>query len=220
MVDGFPSGIAGGLLRETLLLLYDILSSVLIVAIIVGFIAAISGIWPPLVAIESGSMEPHINKGDLAFVMEEHRLVGETAVGDTGIIPYQKAKNTGYQTFQEPGDVIVYEPNGKSSATPIIHRARFYVEKGENWVKDANESWLRGADSCDDLKACPAPHDGFITGGDNNGYYDQTDRDDLSTVVKPEWIIGRAISRIPYLGKIRLRANAVSRDLSRSARPA
>ena len=33
----------------------------------------------PMVAIESPSMEPHMERGDLVFLMEEHRFAGGAA---------------------------------------------------------------------------------------------------------------------------------------------
>lgn len=210
MADGTSSD-DRGLLMEVALWFYDVFSAIAIVLFVLGFVWAISGVWPPLVAIESGSMDPHIEKGDLAFVMDEHRFPAEGAVEGTGVTTHSEAHAGEYRSFQQPGDVIVYQPNGNADATPIIHRAMFYVEEGENWVDDANTSWIRGGDSCEDVTTCPAPHDGFVTGGDKNGYYDQTA--DLSTVVKSDWVIGRAMGRVPYLGKIRLRANALGQEL-------
>lgn len=198
---------------EGALILYDIASALAIVGLVVGFVFAISGLWPPLVAIESGSMDPHIQKGDLAFVMDESRFPAEGAIGGTGVITHQQARQTGHESFQRPGDVIVYEPDGDEDATPIIHRAMFYVEDGENWVERGNESLLTSSVDCDSLSTCPAPHDGFITSGDSsrNDYYDQSRS--LSTVVKPEWVKGRAMGRIPFLGKIRLQTNALRAQL-------
>jgi len=40
-------------------------------------------------------------------------------------------KREGYSTFDEYGDVILYKPRGKESVTPIIHRAMYYVEEGQ-----------------------------------------------------------------------------------------
>ncbi|WP_233357360.1 S26 family signal peptidase [Halococcoides cellulosivorans] len=193
-------------------MVYDLFSAVGIVVFVVAFLLAISGIWPPLVAIESGSMSPHIQKGDLAFVMEESRFPGENAVAGTGVVTHETGQEGDYRSFQRSGDVIVYQPNGNAEKTPIIHRAMMYVEEGENWYDRANGSWIGGADGCEDLSTCPAPHDGFITGGDSNGYYDQKSPSSLSTVVKPEWVVGRAMGKIPHLGKIRLRANALGRE--------
>ncbi|GKZ13081.1 Signal peptidase I-like protein [Haladaptatus sp. T7] len=39
-----------------------------------------------------------------------------------------------------------------------------------------DEAYVGGADDCEELPNCPAPHAGFITKGDHNGEYDQVYR--------------------------------------------
>lgn len=189
----------------------DILGSALVVLLIGGLLWGISGVWPPMVAIESGSMEPNIQKGDLVFVMEEHRFSSSDALTvngeSTGVIPYAAGEKSGHNSFGKPGDVIVYKPDGRDT-TPIIHRARFWVDSGENWYEKANKEYIGNASNCDELDNCPAPHAGFITKGDNNGQYDQVGH--ISSPVKPNWIIGTAKFRIPYLGYIRLITGTIS----------
>jgi signal peptidase len=110
-----------------------------------------------------------------------------------------------YRTFQRPGDVIVFEPNGNERRTPVIHRAMLWVGAGENWYDRANPEYVGSADGCDELRNCPAPHAGFITKGDNavtNSRYDQVTG--ASTVVRPEWVVGTGAYRIPRLGFIRI----------------
>ncbi|ERH12872.1 MAG: hypothetical protein J07HB67_01898 [halophilic archaeon J07HB67] len=46
-----------------IVLVRETLSSALIVVVVGVVLFAISGIWPPMVAVESGSMEPHMQKG-------------------------------------------------------------------------------------------------------------------------------------------------------------
>ena len=192
--------------NEAVVFVREMLSSAAIVLAIGLLLFAISGVWPPMVAIESGSMEPHMKKGDLVFIMEEGRLAPAAAHGDTGVVTYQKGKQVGYTKFHEPGDVIVYEPDGKSYETPIIHRARFWVDKDENWYDEANKKYIgSNVDSCKELTNCPAPNAGFITKGDANQYYDQSSgMGAISDPVKPEWIRGTAEVRIPWLGWVRL----------------
>lgn len=191
--------------NEAIVFVREMLSSAAIVLAIGLLLFAISGVWPPMVAIESGSMDPHMQKGDLVFIMEEGRLAPAAAQGDTGVVTYQKGQETGYKKFKEPGDVVVYEPDGKSYATPIIHRARFWVDEGENWYKKADKEYIGSSvDNCKELANCPAPNDGFITKGDANQYYDQATRMDISGPVQPEWIRGTAEVRIPWLGWVRL----------------
>ncbi|MFB6113769.1 MAG: S26 family signal peptidase [Halodesulfurarchaeum sp.] len=179
----------------------EIVVSVLIVASIGLLLFAISGVWPPMVAVESGSMEPHLSRGDLVFVMEEHRFSPEFAVEGTGVVTTRIGARHGYRRFGAPGDVIVYQPYGNEHRTPVIHRARFWVEQGENWYDTADPRYM-SADSCEELAYCPAPYSGFITKGDNNGYYDQVRG--ISNPVKPEWIRGTAVFKIPWLGWVRL----------------
>ncbi len=93
------------------------------------------GTWPALVTVESSSMEPHMNIGDLVVVVEENRF------GD--LQAWDESHSTGYQKFGDYGDVIIYRPNGEtdfwasigllpfSKQHPIIHRAMTWVDAGE-----------------------------------------------------------------------------------------
>jgi signal peptidase len=109
-----------------------------VVAVVVGIallLFLICGTWPAIVAVESGSMEPHMNIGDLVIVVQKDRF-GELQTWDT-------AHQTNYTKFGDYGDVIIYRPNGEtdfwasigllplSSQTPIIHRAMTWVDAGQ-----------------------------------------------------------------------------------------
>ena len=197
----------------------EVLSSLAIVALVGLVLFAVSGLWPPMVAIESGSMQPNMEIGDLVFVMEEHRFAGGAAYDDTGVVPFRAGAGAGYKEFNEYGDVIVYRPDGDTFATPIIHRARFWVSGGENWYDKANQAYLGGAENCEELANCPAPHGGFITKGDNNGQYDQVGSygTPISSPVRPSWVTGTAEFRIPWLGRIRLLFGMVSGGVGANA---
>lgn len=183
--------------------LYDVASSAAAVLLVGALLFAVSGVWPPMVAIESGSMYPHMQTGDLVFVMDEQRFPGDGAQAGTGVVTADTGETVDYRQFARTGDVIVYEPDGRSADTPIIHRAMFWVEEGENWYERADQAALGNADDCDDLRNCPAPHAGFVTKGDANGRYDQAQG--MSSPVKPEWVVGTAEVRVPKLGCVRLR---------------
>ena len=155
----------------------DIVSSVLIVGVIVFTVYLIAGTWPVVVAVESGSMEPHISEGDIVFLLGTERV---------NITTYEEGKEIDYKTFEEYGDVIVYEPNGNEHATPIIHRAMDLVDEGEIMVPKGYRE---------------APHSGYTTKGDHNKHYDQAGS---LNPVKPEWVIGVAKFRIPYMGYVTL----------------
>jgi len=206
---------------------------VVFVVLVVGGISVLSqitlGLWTPMVAVESGSMVPNLNIGDIVVVQGASRTVIET---------WEEAEGTGKLAFNHPGDVILYRPYGKerlgltdqlahiflrkpyspNKATPIIHRALRYVEEGD-------PMWEGGP---------PAPFPGYITKGDNNDMIDQKagmiigpanetmmwgpssflievgDQTYLGegisylTPVKEEWVIGAARFKIPYVGYVRL----------------
>ncbi len=164
-------------------LLRDLITVVSVVVIFASFSQIALGLWSPMVAVESGSMIPHIQIGDIIFV---------EGVDRTNITTYEAGKQNGYTSFGEPGDVILYRPYGKEGATPIIHRAMYYVEKGE-------PMWADGP---------PAPHAGYITKGDNpktNPLYDQQGSISAYQPVKKEWVIGVArFYRVPFVGYVSL----------------
>src|SRR5674476_1198175 len=80
----------------------------------------ICGTWPAVVTIESQSMVPHMNVGDLVVVVQKDRYgTFET---------WSDGKKSGRLMDEEFGDVIIYKPNGLTSIHPIIHRAIQYVD--------------------------------------------------------------------------------------------
>jgi signal peptidase len=181
----------------------DILTSLLAVAVIGMVLFAISGVWPPLVAIESGSMEPNMQKGDLVFLVENDRYAPEAA-DEAGIVTAMDGAEAGHESFNRPGNVIVYRPDGVRGGTPIIHRAVFHVEEGENWYDKTDQKYVGTTDSCASLQYCRAEHAGYITRGDANSQYDQVGFNPQSNIVKEQWIQGKAVARIPWLGCVRL----------------
>jgi signal peptidase len=146
-------------------------SDILYVAVVIGVISAVSqlalGLWTPMVAVESGSMVPNLNIGDIVVVQGASR---------TEVTPWDVAQTKGYTAFNNPGDVILYLPYGKErlglidqakailgvpyppeKATPIIHRAL-------RFVNESQPMWDGGP---------KAPFSGYITKGDHNDRIDQ-----------------------------------------------
>jgi signal peptidase len=150
----------------------SLVEALVIVVLIVSIAYAATGSWHIGFAVESGSMEPNMQVGDLIFVQAPHR---------TTIATYEAGQQLDYTTFNNYGNVIIYRPNGRMDATPIIHRAMYWVEQGEAMPNGK-----------------PATHAGYITKGDNNSGYDQP----MLGVepVKPEWVVAVAKARVPYLG--------------------
>jgi len=134
-----------------------------------------------MVSVTSGSMEPHLHKGDLVIIKSPDIVNVTTA---------RVALQTHYQTFGENGNVIIYRPLGMKNATPVIHRAMYWVNKGE-------PMWPTGP---------AAPESGYITLGDNNnGSLDQFPGSGICPMqpVRKEWVIGVAQYGVPYLGYVR-----------------
>jgi signal peptidase len=167
-----------------------LLRDLLWVAGVVGGIALalflICGTWPALVAVESESMVPHMNVGDLIIVVQKDRF-GLLQTQEEGLA-------SGRQTFGDYGDVIVYRPNGAGTTHPIIHRAIRFVHTGDQYTRPVAGS----------ATVLTAPHDGYVTLGDNNrGIIDQGGYLPGVGIIEPvqeEWIVGKAALSIPFLG--------------------
>ena len=183
-----------------LMFLRETLVSVTVVALVGLLLFGASGVWPPMVAVQSGSMEPHMYRGDLVFVSEPGRYAPAAAHTGTGVVTLQNGTGAGHRSFGGYGSVVVYD-DPTSAGAPVIHRAHLWVDAGENWYGRADPAYHR-ADSCAELPNCPAPHAGFVTKGDDNAVYDQVNG--LSEPVRPDWIVGVAQVRLPYLGYVRL----------------
>ncbi|MCM2465133.1 S26 family signal peptidase [Methanoculleus oceani] len=173
--------------RPVVSLARDLLWVVAVVGGIALLLYLFAGTWPAVVTIESESMVPNMNVGDLVLVVDEDRFGGLTT--------WVEGQRIGHSSFGDYGDVIVYRPNGADSVHPIIHRAMTYVDTAA-----VEESGLG--------QYYEDPHGGYITRGDNNPYIDQGNLR-ISGVgvvepVKKEWIVGKALFAVPLIGYLPL----------------
>ena len=104
----------------------DIAIAVVVVAIIMGSLYAYTGMWPPMVVVESGSMQ-HSDDRSYIGVIDTGDIVLSKETSFSDITTYVEGRSTGYQKYGDYGDVIIYRPMGKDT-TPIIHRAVLYLE--------------------------------------------------------------------------------------------
>lgn len=114
----------------------DLIWVVAVVGCIALALFLICGCWPAVVTIESESMVPNMNVGDLVVIVQKDRF-GDLQTWDDGM-------KSGYKMFGDYGDVIIYRPNGATdiwasigllplskAQHPIIHRAMTWTEAGQ-----------------------------------------------------------------------------------------
>ncbi len=161
------------------------------VLLVVAVVVAVAGAWPPFVAVESGSMAPSVERGDLVVVTSVERFPWGGLAGN--------AEADAPTRLGDRGDVVVFDPPD-GDGNPILHRLAFPVAAGEDWTTRADPGRLAG--DCAALEACPAPHDGYVTYGDANGQYDQSAG--VAPVVREDWISAKALFAVPNLGWFRV----------------
>lgn len=158
-------------------------------------------------ASSSGAGGPQAEASGRGLVVDVVRGggAGERSFALTSGCTAERPDGGGCAARGEPvaGDVIVFYPNGNPACTPIIHRARAWVADNGTYE---GRTFARG---------------GFITKGDNNGprpgqppaqAADQMARGGTSVCpntepVRPEWMVGVAKFRVPWLGYVRLLLN-------------
>lgn len=92
----------------------------LVFLLLLGAVFAYSGLWPPMVVIESKSMQ-HADESSIGTIDTRDIVVVKKITSSDEVITYLDAVATGHTTYGELGDVIVYYKSGMSK--PIIHRA-------------------------------------------------------------------------------------------------
>jgi signal peptidase I len=106
-------------------LYFEPLVAVAIIVVLLAGLFAYTQNWPPVYVVESDSMQHGstdqlglINTGDLVLAQK---------IDGSQITTYVFGLRTGYSTYGEYGDVVLYYPDGVAT-TPIIHRAILYLE--------------------------------------------------------------------------------------------
>ncbi len=211
-------------------LFHDVLVAVLVVIIILSGVYAYTGIWPPVVVVESGSMQHSMDHSSLGVIDTGDIVMVKKVHSKDDITTWAEGKNKDYKTYGEYGDVIIYRKNGESG-TPVIHRAIVYIRvnrtdpgSGGTYYFDVPEwgiyhnSTIRYYIPELQLKINYTPqrgHDGFLTKGDNrvtNKKIDQEAgiRDSTGRVVEQvslNWVVGVARGELPWFGLIKLKMN-------------
>ena len=193
---------------------------------------AYSGNWPPMVVIESGSMEHEDNP---LYPEPRYSHIGIIDTGDLvvvkkaekkDIVTFLEGKKTDYKKYGDYGDVIVYYKNGIETyngqpVTPVIHRAMAWVdvlENGTYYIPEIN-IYFEGKIILSEIGLPDSQHSlsnlessGYITKGDSypgNKFPDQFGHYDITgkkvQPVDPDWVVGMARGELPWFGLIKLR---------------
>ena len=112
---------------------FEPLLALAIIVLLLVSLYAYTGNWPPVYVVESGSMQH--GSGDTVGLINTGDLVLVKHVDPSTVITYIEGEQTGYTTYGEYGDVILYHPNGDTSVTPVIHRAILYLE----WIPSGQD---------------------------------------------------------------------------------
>lgn len=116
-----PSGVV--------LFLRDAAIAFAFVASILLAMFAYTGIWPPLVVVESDSMMHSEENVSYVGVIDTGDMVLVKDIDDEGdVVTYAEGFVSGHKTYGDYGDVMVYKKMGSDVNTPIIHRAIVYLE--------------------------------------------------------------------------------------------
>lgn len=235
--------------RSALLVLRDVGIALLVVFLVFVALWAYSGVWPPIVVVESSSMQHDDFSSSVGVIDTGDLVIVQTTNSRKEVETYVHGECSGHSTYGDSGDVIIYNEMGGGDK-PIIHRALIWLEfnttnnnsfdvpslECDNWVNGVN--WW-AYDNNNDLITEPRGLNtpltirlnsayrnfnvtlnlgtllngiktddewndgGFIAMGDNNDHPD-------NSLIKHEWIIGKARGELPWFGLIKL---SVSGDI-------
>ncbi len=171
---------------QMFLFLRDAGIALLFVVLILISMFAYTGMWPPLVVVESNSMmhttdnQSHIgtiDTGDLVLVKKVTK--------PSDVSTYADGLSTKHRTYGDYGDVIVYKKGGSDTVTPIIHRAMIFLEINPGGTSYRSQA-LRDAPESFYTLTVPTDSWDHLTGGirfSNVGYNHLTVTIDVGAIL-------------------------------------
>lgn len=220
--------------QSIVIFLRDAAVAAAFVALVLLAMFAYTGLWPPLVVVESNSMmhgeDNHsnigtIDTGDLVLV----KKVNSVADVET----YMDSQISGHKTYGDYGDVVIYKRGGSDASTPIIHRALIYLEinsdgtsyRSQSLRQAATDKWSTSdpTDTWDRLTSSLTINDvGYnhlsvtidihsLVSSHRSGFITKGDHnlgtDQMYAAYGPvdfEWVVGKARGEIPWFGLLKL----------------
>ncbi len=111
-----------------LLLTRDIAIAAILVALIFGGMFAYTQVWPPVVVVESESMQHSDAQSYLGAIDTGDLVLVQAVSSKNDVVTWVEGHATGYQTYGDFGDVIIFRrPLGGPGEPPIIHRPILYL---------------------------------------------------------------------------------------------
>jgi signal peptidase I len=102
--------------------------AVAIILVLILGLFAYSGLWPPLVVVESESMQHSDNTSYIGVIDTGDLVIVKKISSLSDVKTYVASLNDGYKTYGDYGDVVIYNRDGSVLATPVIHRALVELE--------------------------------------------------------------------------------------------
>lgn len=209
----------------------DVLFAGIILAVMVLSMFAYAGNWPPLVVVESASMQHGSAQSSIGVIDTGDMVFQQAAPNRDSVITYLEGRARGYSTYGDFGDVIIFRR--ASDPTPVIHRAIMYMTLHGNGTADVPDILLLPFPDWDARDASNLAtripmflqsltirrmgyaqnieltfnFDSFSIGGEHSGYVTKGDNNagyDPAWVPRIEDVQGRARGEIPWVGLIKL----------------
>ncbi len=114
-------------LKSALLVLRDVGIALLVVFLVFVALWAYSGVWPPIVVVESSSMQHDDFSSSVGVIDTGDLVIVQNTNSKQEVETYVHGKCSGHSTYGDSGDVIIYNELGGGDK-PIIHRALIWLE--------------------------------------------------------------------------------------------
>src|SRR2546427_13212185 len=99
----------------------DLLVAAIIVIVFLAAIYAYARVWPPLVVVESSSMQHSSQESFLGVIDTGDMVFQQAAPTRADVATYLEGRASGYSTYGDYRAVIIFRR--PAPATPVIHRA-------------------------------------------------------------------------------------------------
>src|SRR5437879_9207923 len=104
----------------------DLLVAAIIVVVFLAAIYAYARVWPPLVVVESASMQHSSQESFLGVIDTGDMVFQQAAPTRADVVTYLEGRASGYSTYGDYGDVIIFRDR-KSTRLNSSHRCISYA---------------------------------------------------------------------------------------------